>query len=136
MRWFFFLAIFLLSDGCSTKDENPTSPDFFPCDPVGEWLVSKLVIDLNHDGTIDQFPSGSLDDDLVQFDSDGSGEYIDRLSNSTHGTSFNWSCSQATNSFEIFGMSFDISQDSASSLKLSRYDADLGILLEVDLARP
>jgi hypothetical protein len=38
--------------------------------------------------------------------------------------------------FELFGTPFNIDEDIEKSLKLSRYDGDLGTLLEVHLHQP
>jgi hypothetical protein len=121
---------------CSPSDEAPGNGGFVACNPAGDWLVTKLVVDLDKNGMIDAYPAGTLTDDVVQFNSDGTGFYIDNFSNSTGLVTFNWSCNVTSGVFELFGTPFNIDEDIEKSLKLSRYDGDLGTLLEVHLHQP
>ena len=131
-----FLVILVLG-GCSTSgDPTDGGGNFIACSPIGDWLVSKLVIDLNNDGVVDAFPAGSLSDDLVQFNSDGTGFWIDNFSNSTGLVNFNWSCNAVSEIFEMFGIAFNIDENIEKSLKISVYDSDLGVTLEVYLYQP
>lgn len=134
MRWLYL--ILALSSGCTIQESGTGDGNFVPCDPTGDWLVTKLVIDLDNNGAVDPFVAGSLNDDVVQFFADGSGQYIDNLSNSTGNLMFSWSCNNTLAAFEMFGLTFDIDEQSGSTLRLSMFDSGLGVLLEVDLARP
>jgi hypothetical protein len=134
-----FLYVLLITAlcGCSTSDEGPgPGGGFISCNPAGDWLVTKFVVDLDKDGVIDAYPAGSLGDDLVRFNSDGSGFWIDNLSNSTGRLNFNWSCNATTGVFEMFGIAFNIDEDIEKSLKISRFESSLGATLEVILHQP